>query len=75
MNDLATNAGAPTLTSTGASPLLFQPNTATRPIIVGGSDSAGSLVYSDTDNAATCGSAKKDSRSLTDKLLSAMVRA
>ncbi len=50
--DLATRSGNPTITSTGGSALLFQPNIAGRPIILGGSDTAGSLVYSDTDNAA-----------------------
>jgi hypothetical protein len=51
--DLSTNAGAPTLTSSGGGQVLFQPLTASQPIILGGNDAAGtSLVYTDTDNSA-----------------------
>jgi hypothetical protein len=50
--DLLPSGGSPTVTSGNARLLLLQPNTAGRPIILGGSDKPGSLVYSDADNAA-----------------------
>jgi hypothetical protein len=52
--DLATDSSnRPTVTATGGTgSLFFEPSTASRPIILGGSDVAGSLVYSDADNAA-----------------------
>src|SRR5207244_4837818 len=51
--DLSTDAsGNPTVTTTGAGPLGFQTHLVNRPIILGGGDVAGSLVYTDADNAA-----------------------
>jgi hypothetical protein len=50
--NLATSSGNPTVTSAGAGGLVFEPNTVARPIILGGANSAGSLVYTDTDNTA-----------------------
>jgi hypothetical protein len=50
--DLFPSGGSPAVTSGSARLLLFQPNTAGRPLILGGSDRPGSLVYSDADNAA-----------------------
>src|SRR5205085_2415878 len=50
--DLTTDAsGNPTVTSTEAGQLVFEPPNIL-PIVMGGSDVAGSLVYSDADNAA-----------------------
>src|SRR5262249_22301287 len=46
---------ANTVTSSGASALLFQPLTTSRPMILGGSDSSGSLVFTTADQAALSG--------------------
>ncbi len=40
------------VSTTGAAQLFFQPQTASRPIILGGNDTAGSLVFTDSDLAA-----------------------
>jgi hypothetical protein len=50
--DLAPNGANPSITSGGASQFFFAPNSVSRPVVLGGSDSAGSLVYTDADNAA-----------------------
>ena len=43
---------ANSVSTTGSAQLFFQPLTASRPIILGGSDASGSLVFSTTDQAA-----------------------
>ena len=50
--DLVANAGKPTVTSTGAGQLLFQPLTVGRSLFLGGSDTPGSLVFTDADGSA-----------------------
>ena len=43
---------ANSVSTTGSAQLFFQPLTASRPIILGGSDTTGSLVFSTTDRTA-----------------------